>query len=186
MKLLILFSSAYLCGSIPFGVFVGRAHHVDIQRRGSGNIGFANVRRVLGWRAGLLTLAGDVIKGIVPVWLAQQLAGPTVAFFVGVAAILGHLFPLWLKFRGGKGIATGLGVLIILQPIAAAIGVFVYLVGCKWLHNSGLSSLLGIISVLIAGVAISPVDGWHDLILLTIGLWTLRKNIFGKVKSFDI
>ena len=185
MKLYLFFSFAYICGSLPFGVVISHLQGVNIQQRGSGNMGFANVRRVLGWRAGLATLVGDIAKGMIPVALAQMYIGSTYAFIAGLFAVGGHLFPIWLKFKGGKGIATGLGVLIILHPVVAAIGTAAYLVGCRFLHNSGRSSLLGIVSVLIVGCFLNPAACWQFVTLLVIALITLRKNIIGTVPNYD-
>lgn len=177
---------AYLCGSIPFGKLVGRAYGIDIQRRGSGNIGFANVLRVLGWRAGVATLLGDVVKGLVPTYLAYISLDRSVAFWIGLAAIAGHLFPVWLKFKGGKGIATGLGVVIVLQPLAAAIGLGIYGLTFATTRNSALGSLVGTVCIVVAGSLLRPSDWWRFGILLLIALWTHRKNIIGKLPNYDI
>lgn len=177
---------AYLCGSVPFGKLVGRAYGVDIQRLGSGNIGFANVQRVLGWRAGYLTLAGDVLKGGVPTFAALSLLGSGAAFWVGLAAIAGHVYPIWLRFRGGKGIATGLGLVAVLQPLAAVGGVVCYIAGRFWLKSSAFGSLMGIACVMVIGCLVQPADWWRYTVLLTIALWTLRHNIMRRVPSYDL
>lgn len=186
MNTVLLIFFAYLCGSVPFGKLIGRAHGIDIQRRGSGNIGFANVRRVLGWRAGLLTLAGDIAKGALPAYLAVLTVSRVAAFWVGLSAIAGHLFPVWLRFRGGKGIATGLGMLCVLQPVPAAIGAGVYIAGCLIFRNSAVSSLAGVLCLAIAGSALAPANWWRFALLLCIALWTLRKNLAGTVPNYDI
>ncbi len=125
---------AYLLGSIPFGLLISRLRGIDIRAHGSGNIGATNVWRVLGPRWGLLTFALDAAKGFCAVRAAQHLARvyakPPVpedyfayaALFAALACILGHSFPMWLRFRGGKGVATSLGVLIAMVP-ALAVGV---------------------------------------------------------------
>src|SRR5271165_2768813 len=103
----------YLCGSIPFGLILTRlAGTPDIRAIGSGNIGATNVLRT--GRKGLAaaTLVLDGLKGAASVLIAAALAGPAAALWAGLGAILGHLFPIWLRFRGGKGVATGLGVLL--------------------------------------------------------------------------
>lgn len=128
MDSLLLVLGAYLCGSIPIGVILGRLAGIDPRRGGSGNIGATNVARLVGWTEGLLTLAGDTAKGAVPVALAVNLGfdlWPTVA--AGTAAFLGHLYPLFLGFRGGKGVATAVGVLLALAPLGALIltGIFI-------------------------------------------------------------
>lgn len=184
--ILLLFMFAYLCGSIPFGKIIARHYGIDIQKRGSGNIGFANVRRILGWRAGIFTLIGDVTKGIIPTALALIYIGQPIAFFVGLAAIAGHLHPIWLRFRGGKGIATGLGVVIVLQPIAAAVGALTYIIGCIIIKKSSYSSLIGLAITTIVGIYLSPDSWWQYCILTAIACWTLRKNLLRTMKySYD-
>ncbi|MFO0881133.1 MAG: glycerol-3-phosphate 1-O-acyltransferase PlsY [Gemmataceae bacterium] len=115
---------AYLLGAIPFGYLIGRARGVDVLRQGSGNIGATNVARLLGLRWGILVFVLDFLKGGVPVLVAGQVPAPadaelypqTLSVVAGVAAFLGHLFPIYLGFRGGKGVATGAGVIAVLVP----------------------------------------------------------------------
>jgi glycerol-3-phosphate acyltransferase PlsY len=111
---------AYLVGAVPFGWILGRwAGGVDVRRFGSGNIGATNVGRSLGVWAGVLTLALDVGKGAGAVWGARLLSGQWgTATIAGLAAIAGHVFPVYLRFRGGKGVATGLGAFLVLEPAA--------------------------------------------------------------------
>lgn len=175
----------YLMGSIPIGKIIGSSYGVDIQKRGSGNIGFANVRRVLGWRAGLITLAADVTKGFLPTLLASYFVDGALIFFVGLAAILGHIFPVWLKFRGGKGIATGLGVVLVINPIAGIVGAFIYLISCQVIKVSSHSSMIGLLATAVTAIVISPESWWEYLILLLTAMWTLRKNLTGKLPNYD-
>lgn len=172
-------------GSVPFGKLIAQSYGIDIQKRGSGNIGFANVRRIVGWRAGIITLIADVTKGFVPTIIAVYTLDMTLAFFVGLVAIIGHVFPVWIKFRGGKGIATGLGVLFALQPAAAAIGATVYVISCYVMKVSSRSSMLGLIATAIAGITLLPSVWWQYCTLLCIALWTLRHNLMGKVPNYD-
>ncbi len=176
----------YLCGSIPFGVLVARQYGIDIQQRGSGNIGFANVQRVLGWKAGIATLLGDIAKGALPTWAAIAMSSEQLAFWVGIAAIIGHVFPIWLRGHGGKGVATGLGVVIVLAPLAAAVGAIIYLIVRLLIKNSARSSLLGILGVLAVGTMASPSYWWHYAVLLLIACYTLRHNLTGTVPNYDI
>jgi acyl phosphate:glycerol-3-phosphate acyltransferase len=113
-------AAAYLIGAIPVGFVVARLRGgVDIRRRGSGNIGATNVLRTLGPMAGALTLAGDVAKGYAAVAVARALDGPPgVAALAAVLAVVGNCWPVYLGFRGGKGVATGLGALLALIPWA--------------------------------------------------------------------
>lgn len=122
-----------LLGSIPFSLMVARwCGGVDLRQHGSGNVGATNVARTLGWKWGLIALLLDACKGALPVLLVTGLLhpGPAVAtharVLAGVAAVLGHMFSPWLKFKGGKGVATGLGVAAVLSPWAtlAALATF--------------------------------------------------------------
>jgi glycerol-3-phosphate acyltransferase PlsY len=117
----------YLLGSVPSGYLLGARSGVDIRKSGSGNIGATNVARVLGKGRGLLTLVADAGKGYLAVLIASQLDLPLpVVVLAGLAAFFGHLFPVFLGFRGGKGVATGFGVLLALAPLATALLVVVF------------------------------------------------------------
>jgi glycerol-3-phosphate acyltransferase PlsY len=124
--LLLIF--AYLMGSIPTGVIVGKAFgNVDPRTQGSKNIGATNVFRTAGKKLGVITLLGDILKGLIPVAIAR---GTLDSYFwigaVALAAFLGHLYPIFLKFKGGKGIATGLGVFLALSPLPAILSLLVF------------------------------------------------------------
>ncbi len=112
---------AYIIGTIPFGVVIARwTGSPDPRTRGSGNIGCTNVLRVAGKRAAALTLVMDATKGALAVWAAGALLGSTAwAEASGLAAVAGHVFPVWTRFRGGKGVATGIGALAVLSPATA-------------------------------------------------------------------
>jgi glycerol-3-phosphate acyltransferase PlsY len=112
-------------GSIPFGYIVGRLNRIDIRKRGSGNIGFTNVQRTIGWAWAVPVLLLDVAKGLVPTAVAHQVG--LLPALVGIGAILGHVFCPWLRFNGGKGVATTIGVAVFLCPrsLFAGLGVFV-------------------------------------------------------------
>jgi glycerol-3-phosphate acyltransferase PlsY len=131
---------AYLLGSIPFGLLIVKARGgPDLRSTGSGNIGAANVSRTAGLAAGVLTLLLDAGKGYAAVWLAGRVTGGSVRWMMAaaVAAAVGHVFPVWLKFRGGKGVATGLGVFIPIcwQAVAAAVVLWI-LVVIFWRYSS--------------------------------------------------
>ena len=111
--------AAYLCGSIPTGALIAKRQGVAIQAAGSGNVGATNVARTAGKKAGILTLSGDVLKGLFPVLIIRWLGlSELVQASAAVMATLGHLFPVFLRFAGGKGVATGLGVFLGLAPTA--------------------------------------------------------------------
>lgn len=116
-------------GSLPFGAWLTRlATGKNVQQEGSGNIGATNVARVAGKRLGVAVLLLDAAKGALPVWLSTRVLPdvPWLHAAVGAAAVLNHIFPFWLGFKGGKGIATAAGVLAVLVPLAAAAGALVY------------------------------------------------------------
>lgn len=124
--ILILFG--YLLGSVPTGFILGSMAGVDVRKAGSGNVGATNVARVAGKRQGILTLIGDTAKGVVPVILALQMgANLTTTVMAGAAAFVGHLYPVFLKFRGGKGVATALGVFVALAPVAALVLIVMFI-----------------------------------------------------------
>jgi glycerol-3-phosphate acyltransferase PlsY len=136
-----LCAAAYLAGSIPFGLLMARLKGVDIRAAGSGNIGATNVARVVGKPLGMLVLVLDAAKGFGPAFAALRLTGPRVAAIAGILAIVGHVFPVWLRFRGGKGVATGLGVFLALAPMEAGVSFAVYAVVYAIGRISSLGSL---------------------------------------------
>lgn len=124
---IILTVAAYLLGSVPSGFIFGRLVGVDVRRTGSGNIGATNVARVLGKGVGLLTLIADVAKGLVPVLLARWLSMEDwLIAGIAAAAFLGHLYPVFLRFQGGKGVATALGAMLAIAWPATLVLVFVF------------------------------------------------------------
>jgi acyl phosphate:glycerol-3-phosphate acyltransferase len=145
MTAILLCVGAYLLGSIPFGVVVTRLKGVDLRQVGSGNIGATNVARALGKGWAILVLAADAAKGFVPVWLGRRLDLPSaVVAMAGFIAITGHMFTLFLRGRGGKGVATSLGVALALSPPAALLGFAVYVLVFAVTRLSSLGSLLGV------------------------------------------
>jgi acyl phosphate:glycerol-3-phosphate acyltransferase len=141
------FVVAYLIGSVPFGlILTWLAGAGDVRAIGSGNIGATNVLRTGRKGLALATLALDLLKGALPVWLAYRYLGPDMAVVVGLGAVLGHCFPIWLKFRGGKGVATAAGVVIALTPLVAAIAVGVFVLIVLATRYVSLGSMLGTIA----------------------------------------
>ena len=125
--------AAYLIGSIPFGILLAKMFGgVDVRKAGSGNIGATNVARVAGPLPGILTLVLDALKGVAAVWLAARFANDSAMWMTlaGLSALIGHCFPVWLRFNGGKGVATAAGMFLALCWPAAlgAIGVFILVV----------------------------------------------------------
>jgi glycerol-3-phosphate acyltransferase PlsY len=157
---------AYFVGSIPAGFLLARSRGVDIRQHGSGNIGATNVWRVFGPRLGALCFAIDVLKGLLPTlaagWAHGVLAerpGAAVAYAwmgVAAAAIGGHMFPVWLRFKGGKGVATGLGALLGVWPVmtaAAGVALAVWIVSAKVTRYVGVSSCLAALAMPVGVVA---------------------------------
>jgi len=125
----LLVAAAYLLGAIPFGLLIARLQKgIDIRDHGSGNIGTSNVLRTLGKRAALLTLVGDLMKGYLPV-LVGSLLGVSQPWLVlaGAAAVIGHNWPIYIRFRGGKGVATSFGAALGIMPAPAGLTLLVYL-----------------------------------------------------------
>lgn len=123
--------ASYLVGAIPFGLIVGHLAGIDVRTAGSGNIGATNVSRLLGKKLGIVTLVLDCLKGFGPIYIASKLVpagqgGDVTLLLCGLMAVVGHMFPVYLRFRGGKGVATALGVFLYLSPMAIGISVIVF------------------------------------------------------------
>jgi acyl phosphate:glycerol-3-phosphate acyltransferase len=143
------FLIAYLIGSLPFGLLIARfVAGVDIRKSGSGNIGATNVARVLGKKLGIAALLLDCLKGALPTLLLPLLLGDSeihrlhLAVLSGTSAILGHMFPCWLRFRGGKGVATALGVALALAPLSTGVAFLAFAVCFALTRIVSLSSVL--------------------------------------------
>jgi glycerol-3-phosphate acyltransferase PlsY len=139
MTLFLLLLASYLVGAVPTGIILTKlTGGEDIRKVGSGNIGASNVYRTAGRKLGLLTLAGDCLKGVVPMLIAMLFSfqGAELAL-VGLAALLGHCFPVYLGFKGGKGVATALGVFLIISPgsVFLMLSLFLVVLG-KWRYIS--------------------------------------------------
>ena len=179
---------AYALGSVPFGLLIAGIYgRMDIRQQGSGNIGATNVRRTVGNLPALLTLAGDVLKGALPVWLAGCLwpTGPSVWMdvYLGLTALCalgGHLYPLYLKGRsGGKGVATAAGCLLVISPAALVIALLVFVMAACALNRVSAASLLstGVLPPVVWKTTASVVlVAWATLLFALI-VWRHRENI---------
>ena len=149
---------AYFIGSIPFGYLIGKYFYgVDVRTKGSGNIGATNVYRVLGIKAGGLTAILDILKGLIPVIVVRCLfSDPWIWAFVGVAAVFGHVFSIYLRFGGGKGIATSFGVGLVLCPgcVLFAIGVWIFVASLT--NYISLSSITAFLFGTICSIFFAP------------------------------
>ena len=162
---ILLYLTAYLLASVPFGFILAKMFAgVDVRKEGSGNIGATNVLRVLKEKAPhlakkltIITFALDAIKGAIVVLLAMALgAEPAVLWTIAVLSVLGHCFSPFLGFEGGKGVATGFGVLLVLLPIPSLIAIATWLIAGKVLKISSLSSLIGLVALVISAYSIYP------------------------------
>jgi glycerol-3-phosphate acyltransferase PlsY len=172
MRFVILIIGAYLLGSIPFGLIIAKAHGKDLRSIGSGNIGATNVARALGRKWAYFCFVLDVLKGAAPMLFARfltEVANPTPGLVslwlvVGCAAILGHIFPIYLKFKGGKGVATSFGVALGLWPyytICAAFSIAVWVgVVLIWRYISLASMAASIIFPIVLILAIVSMPSW--------------------------
>ncbi len=179
----ILTLSAYLIGSIPFGLLIAKTKGLDIRKQGSGNIGATNVLRCLGKPLGITCFVLDVLKGYLPAFVFPMVGKigadfPSIGILFGAAAILGHNFPIFLKFKGGKGIATSAGVLLGVAPLAVGLGILTWAI---IFFISGYVSLGSIIAALVVAIV-----GWlrYDIttalaltLLGALAIYRHRENI---------
>jgi glycerol-3-phosphate acyltransferase PlsY len=151
---LLCIALSYFLGAIPFGLVLSRRSGIDIRTEGSKNIGATNVTRLLGKKMGALTLICDLLKGFLPMFIAARLlegsSGAELAVALcGAASVLGHMFPVYLGFKGGKGVATALGAFLYLAPLAVLGCLTVFLASVYLSGFVSLGSLLGSLSILL-------------------------------------
>ncbi len=179
---------SYLVGSIPFGLLFSRMAGKDVRKEGSGNIGATNVNRVLGKKLGILTLLCDVAKGFLPVFVASIMLpeGDNQELYIGLCgltAVLGHMFSIYLGFKGGKGVATALGVFLFFSPwsIAIALVVFVVVVGISGFVSAGslaASALIPFCILLLAG----SISTFLCSAVIAILIWIKHSSNIGRLR----
>lgn len=145
--------AAYLVGAIPFGLLLSLRSGVDIRTRGSKNIGATNVGRLLGKKLGILTLLADMAKGFLPIFAVARFLPETpqknvIVALCGAVTVLGHMFPVYLAFKGGKGVATGLGIFLFLSPAGVLVCLAVFIAAVSLSGFVSLGSLLGSLAVI--------------------------------------
>ncbi|WP_297890048.1 glycerol-3-phosphate 1-O-acyltransferase PlsY [Sulfurihydrogenibium sp.] len=165
----------YLISSIPFGLIVGKLFGKDVRKEGSGNIGATNVTRVVGKKAGIVVLLLDALKGFFPVYFAKLIFLPKYVSLVALVAVIGHCFSIFLKFKGGKGVATAIGVLYALSVKSALI------VSTFWLGVFLTTGYVSLASVLSAGISWSIVyvlldDIYYTFATFMIGIIIIMKH----------
>ena len=166
----------YLIGAVPVGALIARSHGLDITACGSGNVGAANVTRVLGRKAGMLTLLGDVLKGLAAVGSAMLCT--SAAYYpclAGVAAVAGHCFSIPGKLKGGRGVATTLGAAILLDPAASGLGAAVYALVMWRFRIPSVASLCGTLLAPLFSF-FTGVSGWTSLSLAAMALLVLLRH----------
>jgi len=202
--LLAICVAAFLVGGIPFGYIAGRwLLKDDIRSHGSGNIGATNVGRVLGWKWGAGILVLDALKGLLPT-LAGVQAGQVWApeswhqhlpVAAGICAIVGHMYPVYLKLRGGKGVATALGVVIVLAPKAVGVALVVFLTTVVATRRVALGSMLAAVSFAAAWLIMNHDHAWtvessslsaFSVLIPMLIIWRHRSNIFGLLSGTEL
>ena len=174
---------AYLIGAIPFGVVIGKLfYHVDVRRHGSGNVGTTNVFRVLGKKAGVAVLVCDMLKGYIPAVIAAYFlreTDPWLVIFIAAAPVVGHMYSVFLKGSGGKGVATGAGVVIALVPLAGGVIALVWVSLILITRYVSLASLVATLLVPVFVIALGdPLPYLIAALLVTVGIfWAHRGNI---------
>jgi acyl phosphate:glycerol-3-phosphate acyltransferase len=167
----------YLVGAVPMGVILARLRGIDLRTVGSGNIGATNAARALGTKLGLVVFALDAGKAAFPVWLASHALGcePSAQWAlatVAMAAVIGHIFPIYLGFRGGKGVACGLGVFLALDPVIALAAMVMYVQGIWLTRISAVGSLTAVTSMALAVlIADKPVAQQMLAIAVALLIW---------------
>ena len=176
VEISILCLLAYLCGSIPFGMLIAKTQNIDIREHGSGNIGATNVTRIIGKKLGFITLVGDVLKGWIIVFLASQwFEKPIFIALAGFMVFFGHLYSIFLRFKGGKGVATGLGIFSFIMPLPTLFSSGIFILSLKFSGYVSLSSILAAISLPILGIFFKiPLP--YIYLASIVGLFTLQKH----------
>jgi glycerol-3-phosphate acyltransferase PlsY len=178
LAVVLLVPVAWLLGTFPSAVLVARAHGRDVMREGSGNPGASNVARLVGWRAGALVLVLDFAKGALAAGAGYAVGGRPGAFALGIAAIVGHTFPIFRK--GGKGVATAAGALVVLYPLIVLGLAVVWFVVARLLHKASLASLLGVVLFWVAAV-VMDYDLWEIVLLSALAILVISRH-FGNIR----
>ncbi|GKH32642.1 glycerol-3-phosphate 1-O-acyltransferase PlsY [Muricomes sp. OA1] len=199
MERIICLCIGYVCGLLQTGYLVGKINHIDIRKEGSGNAGSTNAVRVMGWKAGLLTFAGDVVKCVAAIFIVRYIYRgseylPLLAMYAGLGATLGHNFPFYLRFKGGKGIAVLAGLVVSTDPLLVPIPLAGFLIAAVFTRYVSLGSLLAsslfFLEILLFGhlgefhmAAPYTYELYILVLLLTILAWYRHKANIGRLLS---
>lgn len=183
--------AAYLIGSLPFGYAAGRVARIDLTVKGSGSTGATNVYRLLGFKWALPVITLDLLKGFLPVWLFPMWDGtawPWMAIAYGIAAIAGHVWSIFLRLRGGKGVATAAGAMLALAPVAVAIAIFVW-VGIVLI--TGFVSVASLVAATLVPVLAYFEEAPAETVIFALGIasfvwWTHRSNLLRLLRGEEL
>ncbi len=175
-NIIILVIISYLIGAIPFSLLIGRIFYkVDIREHGSGNIGTTNTFRILGKKAGIIVLVLDMLKGAVPVYIAMLMAVDMHIFIPGLISAIGHVYPIFLKFRGGKAVATGGGAVLAYNPIVFIILLSSFLITLKLSKYVSLSSIVAAVTLIVLSLFLQ--DPLFMAFAIVLGLVVIIRHI---------
>jgi glycerol-3-phosphate acyltransferase PlsY len=171
----LLLPIAYVIGTFPSAILIARANGIDISAFGSGNPGASNVTRALGWRKGIWVYVLDAGKGALAAGIGLAFDGRPAAYWCGAAAVVGHMYPVFRKFKGGKGVATGSGVLLVVQPILAPLAVGLWWIVTKVTGKAALGSVIAVALVPI-GIIVQDQPRWELLAVAGVCALILLKH----------
>ncbi len=183
IRSVLLIPLAYALGTFPTAALIASSKGTDIGQSGSGNPGASNAARVLGWKSGLAVLLIDVVKGVVPTLAGLLIDGRPTAWILGVAAVLGHIWPVQRKFRGGKGVATAGGMLWVVEPIAAGAGLLGWALITKLTKKASVASLFVILAVPVM-VWLRGRPSWEVLAAVGLGVLLIIRHRSNLVRLF--
>lgn len=179
---MVIIVASYFVGCISPATLIGKIHGVDIRKEGSGNPGTTNVLRVLGKKQAAVTLAADVLKGGICV-LAGSFVSPDVSYAAGAMALIGHCWPFEFRFRGGKGVATGVGLLLFVKPVLAVTLLIVFIAVVAVTRYVSLGSIVAALAMPGLALLMVPDFFWYGVILAVIVVFKHRPNISRLVKG---
>jgi glycerol-3-phosphate acyltransferase PlsY len=167
---------AYFLGTFPTAVLVARAGGHDVFTEGSGNPGASNVARLMGWKAGLLVMAGDVAKGAIAAGVGLAVAGRGAAYILGILAVIGHTYPVTRRFKGGKGVATAGGMLAVVNPVIVAVLAVVWFLIARVLRLASVGSIIVAVLFPIA-VALAGRAPWEIAVTSALALLVIARHL---------
>ena len=173
--IVVLLIVAYVLGTFPSATLIARANGVDISTVGSGNPGASNVTRALGWRKGIWVYVLDALKGAIATGLGLGLDGRPLAYWCGAAAVVGHMFPMFRRFKGGKGAATGSGVVLVLHPVIVPFALALWWIVAKVTGKAAVGTLAAV-AIIPVGLAVIGRPAWEYFAIAALSALILAKH----------